>query len=52
MAPHTYKVVKTHAIEINGWKTLSRVIYACVPTIGGMNGDVKYDLATLAFKNG
>ena len=24
----------------------------CAPHIGGMNGDVKYDLATLTFNNG
>ena len=52
MSPQAYKVVSTHAHEISGWTILSRLLHPRVPHLGGMNGDVKYDLATLAFKNG
>ena len=52
MAPQAYKVVSTHAHEISVWTILSRLIHSRAPHLGGMNGDVKYDLATLAFKNG
>ena len=52
MAPKDYKVVKTHAREIPAYTILSIILHACVPNLGGMNGDVKYDLSTLEFKNG
>ena len=42
MIPQDYKVVNTHTHEISEWETLSRLIHACDPHIGGMNGDVKY----------
>ena len=52
MATHTYKVVNTHAHEIPGWKIVYIFIHARAPNLGGMNGDVKSDLATLVFNNG
>ena len=52
MAPQAYKVVSTHAHEISGWTILSRILYSRAPHLGGMNGYVKSDLATLAFRNG
>ena len=51
MAPQAYKVVSTHAHEISGWTILSRRLHLRSPHLGGMNGDVQPDLATLAFKN-
>ena len=52
MAPQAYKAVNTHAYEIPTWKLLSRLIPERAPHIGGMNGDVQFDLDTLAFKSG
>ena len=52
MALQAYKVVRTHAHEISGWTILSRLIYSRAPHLGGINGDVQSDLATMAFKNG
>ena len=52
MVTQTYKVVNIHAHEILGWKILSRLLHLRAPNIKGINGDVNYDLATLAFKNG
>ena len=52
MAPQVYKVVSTNDNEISGWTILSRLIHSRAHHLGGMNGDVQYDLATLAFKNG
>ena len=52
MLPQAYKVVSTHAHEISGWNILYRLIHSRAPNLGGMNGDVQYDLATLAFNNG
>ena len=52
MAPQACKIVSTPAHEISGWTILSRLIHSHAPHIGGMNGDVQYDLATLAFSNG
>ena len=46
MAPQAYKVVSAHAHEISGWTIISRLLYSCAPHLGGMNGDVKSDLAT------
>ena len=52
MTPQAYKVVRTNAHEMLGWKILSRLIHECAPNIGGVNGDVQYNLATLEFNNG
>ena len=52
MTPKAYKVVSTHAHEISGWTILSRLLHSRGPHLGGINGDVQSDLATLAFKNG
>ena len=52
MAPQSYKVISTHAHEISVWTILSRLLHSRPPHLGGMNGDVQYDLSTLAFKNG
>ena len=52
MEPQAYKLVSTHAHEISGWKIIYRLLHARVPNIGGMNGDVKSDLATLILNNG
>ena len=52
MTYQAYKVVITRAHEISGWEILSILIHSCAPHIGGINGDVMYDLATLVFKNG
>ena len=52
MEPHAYKFFKTCAHEISGWKIISRLLHSRAPNIGGTNGDVQSDLATLAFKNG
>ena len=52
MAPQDYKFFITHAHEILGWTILSRLIHLYATHLGGINGDVQYDLATLAFKNG
>ena len=52
MAPQAYKVVSTHAHEISGWTILSRLLHSHAPHLVGINGDVQYDIATLAFRNG
>ena len=52
MAPQAKKFVSTHANEISGWTILSIFIHLRAPHLGGMNGDVQSDLATLDFKNG
>ena len=52
MVPHSYKVVSTHAHKISGWTITYRLFHSRAPHIGGMNGDVQSELATLAFKNG
>ena len=52
MAPQAYKVVSTHAHEISGCTMISRLLHSHSPHLGGMNVDVKSDLATLAFNNG
>ena len=51
MSPQAYKVVITYANEISGWKSISRLLHACAPHLGGKNGDVQSNLFTLAFKN-
>ena len=52
MAPQAYKMFSTHDHEISGWIILSRLLHSPDPRFGGINGDVQYDLSTLAFKNG
>ena len=52
MSPLAYKVFSTHTHEISGWTLLYRLVHSCAPHLGGMNGDVRSDLSTLAFKNG
>ena len=51
MLPQSYKVVATHAHEISGWKIISIIIHEWNPNLGGINGDIQSDLATLTFKN-
>ena len=52
MAPHIYKVFSTHGHEISGWTILSTLLDSYGPCIGGMNGDVQSNIATLTFNNG
>ena len=52
MATQAYKVFSTHAHEISVWTILYRLLHTRAPHLGGMNGYVQSDLATLAFKNG
>ena len=52
MEPQAYKIVSTHAHEISGWSILSRLLHSRAPHLGGMNGDVQSDIATLDFRNG
>ena len=52
MATQAYKVFSTCANDIPGWTILSRLLHSRAPHLGGINGDVQSDLATLAFKNG
>ena len=52
MATQAYKVISTHAHEISVWTILSRLLHSREPHLGGMNGNVQSDLATLAFRNG
>ena len=52
MAPQAYKVVSTHAHKISGWTILSIFLHSHAPHLGGMNGDVQSDLATMNFRNG
>ena len=52
MAPQAYKVGSTNDHEVSRFTILSRLIHSRAPHIGGMNGDVQSDLATLEFKNG
>ena len=51
MAPQAYKFVSTHARGVSGWTSISRLLHSRATHLGGMNGNVQYDLATLAFKN-
>ena len=51
MAHQDYKFFSTHAHEISGWTILSILLHSRAPHLGGTNGDVKSDLATLDFKN-
>ena len=52
MEYQSYKVFSTRPHEISGWTIISRIIHPSAPNLGGVNGYVKYDLSTLAFKNG
>ena len=52
MAPQAYKIVSTHAHETSGWIILFRLLNSRAPHLGGMNGKIQSDLATLAFRNG
>ena len=52
MAPQAYKIVSTHAHETLGWIILYRLLHSRAPHLGGMNGEIQSDLATLAFRNG
>ena len=51
MAPQAYKVVSTHDNEISGCTIFSIILHSRDPHLGGMNGDVQSDLATLSFNN-
>ena len=51
MTPQAYKFEITHAHEISGWNIISKLIHASAPNIGGINGGVQSELATLEFKN-
>ena len=51
MTHQAYKVVSTHSREISGWKIVSRLIHSFSHHLGGINGDFRSDLATLAFNN-
>ena len=52
MDSKAYKDVNNHSHEISGRIILSRHLYARTTHLVGMNGVVKSDLATLAFKIG
>ena len=52
MAPQADKIFSTRVHEISGWTIISRLIHSRAPQLGGMNGDIQSDLATLAFSNG
>ena len=52
MEPQAYNFFSTQAHEISGYTILSRILHSRDSHLGGMNSDVQYDLATLAFNNG
>ena len=52
LAPQAYKFFSTHAYETSVWIILSRLLHLHAPHLGGMNGDIQSDLATLDFRNG
>ena len=52
MAHQAYKVASTRGHYISGYTILSRLLHSRAPHLGGINGGVKYDLVTLAFRNG
>ena len=52
MALQAYKVVRTYKHEISGWTILYILLHSRATHLGGMNGDVQYDLSTLELKNG
>ena len=47
-----YKLITAHDHEVLLCIILSRILHAREPHIGGRNGGVKSDLATLDFKQG
>ena len=52
MAPQAYKVFNTHAQEISGRTTISRLLHARGSHLMGMNGDVQSYIATIPLNNG
>ena len=52
ISPQAYKVVITHDHEISVWTIISRLLHSRAPSLGGVNGGVWSDLATLSFNNG
>ena len=52
MAPQAYKVFSTRSHDISVWNIISIILHSYAPHLGGVNGDVQSDLATLAFNNG
>ena len=52
MAPQSYKFFTTQAHEILGGNIISRLLHAQAPHIGGTDGDIQYELATLSFNQG
>ena len=52
MAHQAYKAVITHAHEISVCNIIFRILHSRATRLGGINGDIQYDLSTLDFKNG
>ena len=52
MVHQAYNVVSTYAHEISGLTILSRILHSRATNLGGTNGDVQSDIATLVFNNG
>ena len=52
MAPQAYNIFRINDHELSGWTILSRLLHSRAPNLGGMNGDVDSDLATLELNNG
>ena len=52
MAPQACKVINTHAHGFSRWAILSILLHVRAPQIGGVNGYVQSDIATLSFNNG
>ena len=50
MGTQSYKFAITHAHAISGWTILSKLLHAQSPYIGVLNGTVRSELYTLAFK--
>ena len=48
MAPQAYSIITNHDHEVSGWIILYIIIHKRETFIGETNGDVQYDLATLA----
>ena len=48
MAPQAYKIINNHAHKISGQKILSGLFNSRATHLGGMNGDNKSNLSTLA----
>lgn len=49
-APQEYKVIIIHDHEVSGCNLISRIIHARSYHTRGINGDFKYDLSNLTFK--